>query len=283
MKINEVGVVGCGFMGSGIVQLCAQNGCSVTVVDISDEALDRGLASIDNHLSRGVERGRISPGEKAAITARIKYSTIMNDLARCRIVIEAATEKLGLKKKIFRRLDKICTSDVVLATSTSTISVMDLAMVTNRPEKVIGIHFLSPVPPSRLVEIVRPATTSDETLEIAREFCKSLGKDIIVAKDTNLFVFNYLYLALTRAALELLEKGIAAAEDIDKAMTLGLGHPIGPIALADFNGIDTIYLVFKAAYDRTKDPQYRSPKALRQLYKEGRLGRKTGKGFYEYG
>jgi 3-hydroxybutyryl-CoA dehydrogenase len=215
--------------------------------------------------------------------ARIKGTGNVRDLAVCDIVIEAATEILERKKEIFRELDSICRPDAILATNTSTLSVAELAAVTKRPEKVIGTHFLSPVPPSKLVEIVRPPTTSDETLEIAREFCKSLGKDTIVARDTNLFVFNYLYISLTRAALELLENDIASAEDIDKTMTLGLGHPLGPIALVDFNGVDTIRLVFEAAYERSMDPRFEPSKLLRQLCEEGRLGRKTGRGFYEYG
>ena len=241
------------------------------------------MASIESYLSRAVERGRMSPGDKAATMARIRGTTELEDLSDCDMVIEAVTEKPDLKKEIIRKLGRICRPDIILCTNTSTVSVTDLSGSSPNPEKVIGTHFLSPVPPSKLVEIIRTDITSAETVEIIREFCKSLGKEIIVAKDTPLFVFNYLYTALTQAALELLENDVATAEDIDKTMTLGLGHPLGPIALVDFNGVDTIYLVFKAAYDQTKDLRHKPSEQLKRLYEEGRLGRKTGRGFYEYG
>ncbi|HUS83596.1 MAG TPA: 3-hydroxyacyl-CoA dehydrogenase family protein [Anaerolineales bacterium] len=282
MRINEVGVVGCGFMGSGIVQVCAQNGYQVTVLEINDEALKRGLANIDSQLCRAVGKGRMLHEERAAVLGRIKGTTTMKELAPCDIVIEAATENLGLKKEIFRELDRTCRPDIILASSTSTVSIANLAGATKRPGNVIGIHFLSPVPPSRLVEIVRPDTTSDETCETACEFCKSMGKDVIVAQDITPFVFNYLYLTLTRAALELMENKIASAEDIDKAARLGLGHPLGPIELIDFNGVDTIHLVFKTVFEQTDDPRFEPSKLLKKLCDEGSLGRKTGRGFYDY-
>lgn len=282
MTINRVGVVGCGFMGAGITQVCAESGYQVLVTDIDDEALQKGLTIIERFLSRGVERRRATAEDKAATLARIKGVISINDLADCDIVIEAVPEILELKKEIFARLDNTCANHTILSSNTSAISITELARATGRPDRIIGTHFLSPVPPSKLLEIVRPPDTSDETLDTVKQFGKSLGKEIIIAKDTPGFIFNYMLGALTQAALELLENNIATAEDIDRSMTLGLGHPIGPIALSDFNGIDTIYLVLQAMYDRTKEPLHKPSSLLKKLLDEGRMGRKAGKGFYEY-
>jgi 3-hydroxybutyryl-CoA dehydrogenase len=189
---------------------------------------------------------------------------------------------MGLKTKVFGELDRICRPDTVLCTNTSCLSVTELAQATNRPDRVIGTHFLSPVPPSKLLEIVKADTTSEETLAAVKEFGRSLGKEILVARDTPGFIFNYLLLALTGAAVRLLENRVATVADIDKSMTLGLGHPIGPLALADFNGLDVGYMVARAMYDRTKDPCLAPSAILKELVDSGRLGRKTGEGFYKY-
>jgi 3-hydroxybutyryl-CoA dehydrogenase len=190
---------------------------------------------------------------------------------------------MGLKRKVFGELDNICRPDTIFCTNTSCLSVTELAEATNRPDRVIGTHFLSPVPPSKLLEIVKADTTSEETMAAVEEFGRSLGKEILATRDTPGFIFNYLLLALTGAAVRLLENGIATAEDIDKSMTLGLGHPIGPLALADFNGLDVGYMVACAMYDRSKDPCLAPSALLRELVESGRLGRKTGEGFYKYG
>lgn len=282
MRIKKVGVVGCGFMGAGIVQVCAQSGYEVAAAEISEQILSKGLATIEYYLSRGVEKGRLSQSDRDSTRARIKGSTTLEALNDRDLVIEAIPEDMGLKKKIFVELDRICPRHTILCSNTSCLSVTELGRVTSRPARVVGTHFLSPVPPSKLLEIVKADTTSEETLATVKEFGRSLGKEILVARDTPGFIFNYLLLALTGAAVRLLENGVASAEDIDKSMTLGLGHPIGPLALADFNGLDVGYMVAHAMYERSKDPCLAPSSVLKRLVESGRLGRKTGEGFYKY-
>ena len=282
MRIKKLGVVGCGFMGAGIAQICAQSGYEVVVTEISEQILSQGLATIEYYLSRGVEKGRISRKDKDLTRSRIKGSITLEELNDRDLVIEAIPEDMGLKKKVFVEVDRICPGHAILCTNTSCLSVTELARATSRPDRVIGTHFLSPVPPSKLLEVVRADTTSEETLAAVKEFGRSLGKEILVAKDTPGFIFNYLLLALTGAAVRLLEDGVASAEDIDKSMTLGLGHPIGPLALADFNGLDVGYMVGCAMYERSKDPCLAPSAILKELVDSGRLGRKTGEGFYKY-
>ncbi len=282
MEVNKVGVVGCGFMGAGIVQVCAQSGYEVTVVEISEQILSKGMLTIEYYLGRGVEKGRISQKDKDSTLSRIKGSITLEDLNNCDIVIEAVPEDMKLKKSIFTELDRSCPRHTILCSNTSCLSVTELAEATNRPDRVIGTHFLSPVPPSKLLEIVRSDRTNRETLETVKEFGLSLGKEILIAKDTPGFIFNYLLLALTGAAVHLLENGVASAEDIDKSMTLGLGHPIGPLALADFNGLDIGYMVSCAMYKRSKDPCLAPSVIMKKMVESGRLGRKTGEGFYKY-
>lgn len=282
MKIKKVGVVGGGFMGSGIVQVCARSGYEVVLVARREESLNKGVATIEHYLSRDVEKGRISQRDKDLTMSRIKGSLSQEDLADRDLVIEAIPEDMERKKKVFVEVDRICPGHTILCTNTSCLSVTELAQATSRPDRVIGTHFLSPVPASKLLEIVKADTTSQETLKIVKEFGRSLGKEILVAKDTPGFIFNYLLIALTRAAEHLLENGVASAEDIDKSMTLGLGHPIGPLALADFNGLDVGYMVSCAMYERSKDPCLAPSAILKELIESGRLGRKTGEGFYKY-
>ena len=282
MEIKKVGVVGCGFMGSGITQVCAQSGYQVVVSEVNDELLNKGLTTIDYYLTRSVLKGKISQLDKDSALARIKGTTNTKDFSDCDLVIEVVPENIDLKKEVFVKVDKICPERTTLASNTSCISIFELAKVTNRPEKVLGMHFLSPVPPSKLLEIVRSAATSGETLEFGKKFGESLGKDVIVAKDVPPFIFNRLLMALEGTAIQMLEEGIATKEDIDKSMTLGLYHPIGPIALLDFNGIDVAYKVCQAMYEQTKDPQYAPSPLIKKMVETGRLGRKTGKGFYDY-
>jgi len=282
MRIKKVGVVGCGFMGAGIAQVCAQSGYEVVVAEISEQILSKGMATIEYYLGRDVKKGRISQQDKDLTMSRIKKSLTQEDLNDRDLVIEAVPEDGELKKRIFVGLDKICPTHTILCSNTSCLSVTELARATGRPDRVIGTHFLSPVPPSKLLEIVRADTTSQETLETVKEFGRSLRKEILVAKDTPGFIFNYLLLALTGAAVRLLENGVASAEDIDKSMILGLGHPIGPLALADFNGLDVGYMVSCAMYERSKDPCLAPSAIMKEMVDSGRLGRKTGQGFYKY-
>jgi len=282
MEVKGVGVVGCGFMGSGIVQVCAQSGYQVVVSEINDELLNKGLASINSFLTKSVDKGRISQQDKDSALARIKATTNTKDFHDCDLMIEAVIENMDLKKRIFAELDKICPKHAILATNTSCLSIIDMAMVTSRPDKVLGLHFCSPVPVNRLLEIVRSMATSNETLEISKKFGESLGKTIIVAKDTPGFILNYLLIPWQLNAVRLLEAGIASKEDIDNSVKVGLNYPIGPLALLDFNGIDVISMVAQAMYDETKDPQYAPPSLMKKMVTTGWLGRKTGKGFYDY-
>ncbi len=282
MEIKKVGVVGGGFMGSGIVQVCAQSGYDVVLLARREQSLNKGIATIERYLSRDVEKGRMSQQDKDLTMSRIKGSLTQDDLNDRDLVIEAIPEDMERKKKVFVEVDRICPGHTILCSNTSCLSVTELARATSRPDRVIGTHFLSPVPPSKLLEIVKADTTSEETLATVKEFGRSLGKEILVAKDTPGFIFNYLLIALTRAAERLLENGVASAEDIDKSMTLGLGHPIGPLALADFNGLDVGYMVSCAMYERSKDPCLDPSAILKELVDSGRLGRKTGEGFYKY-
>jgi len=282
MEIKKVGVVGCGLMGSGITQVCAQSGYQVVVSEINDELLNKGLASINSVLTRGVERDRISQQDKDSTLARIKGTTNLKDFADCDLVIEAAVENLDLKKKIFSELDKICPKDAILATNTSCLSVIDVAKATSKPEKVLGLHFFNPAQIMQLLEIVRTIATSDETLESGKEFGKSIGKTTIIASDTPGFIVNRLLIPFMNSAFRMLETGVATKEDIDTGVKLGLGHPMGPLTLADLVGMDTGLHVSNSIYEETKDPASAPPVILKRMVAAGWLGRKTGKGFYDY-
>ncbi len=282
MEIKRVGVVGCGLMGSDISEVCAQSGYQVVVSEINSELLSKGLASINSFLTRNVKKGRLSQAEKEATLARIKGTTNTRDFGDCDLIIEAAVENLGVKKKIFAELDKICSKDAILATNTSCLSIIDMAAVTTRPEKMLGLHFFNPVPLMKLLEIVKTTATSDETLETAKEFGNSVGKTVIIASDTPGFIVNRLLMPFILAAFRMLEAGLATKEDIDTGARLGLGHPMGPLTLADLIGMDTVLHIANAIYEELKDPLYAPPIILKEMVAAGRLGRKTGKGFYEY-
>ena len=282
MEIKKVGVVGCGVMGSGIVQLCAQSGYQVVVSEINDELLNKGLASINSVLTRSVNKGRLSQQDKDSRLARIKGTTNTNDFSDCDLVIEVVVENMDAKKKIFAELDKICPKDAILASNTSCLSIIDMAVMTTRPDKVLGLHFFNPPLVMRLLEIVKTITTGDETLETAKEFGKSLGKTIIVAPDIPGFIVNRLLAPFQLGAIRMLEAGIATREDIDTGLTHGCNMPVGMLALADFVGLDIVLHIANAVYEQTKDPLFAPPTLLQKMVAAGWLGRKSGKGFYEY-
>ena len=282
MEIKKVGVVGCGLMGSGIAQVCAQSGYQVVVSEINDELLNKGLAFINSALIKSVDKGKLSQQDKDATLSRIKGTTSTKDFYDCDLMIEAAIENIDLKKKIFAEIDKICPKHAILATNTSCLSIIDMAMVTTRPDKVIGLHFFNPVPVMQLIEIVKTIATSDDTLETGKTFGKSLGKTIVIAQDAPGFIVNRLLMPFLLNAIRMLDAGFATKEDIDTAMNLGLNHPMGPLALSDLIGLDTIFYIVNSIYEELKDPQYAPPPLLKKMIAAGWLGRKTGKGFYDY-
>jgi 3-hydroxybutyryl-CoA dehydrogenase len=282
MEIKKVGVVGCGSMGAGITQLCAQSGYQVVVSEINEELLKRGMGSIDKVLAKSVEKGKLSQQDKDAIIGRIKGTTSTKDFSDCDLVIEAAIENIELKKKIFAELDGICAKDAILATNTSCLSIIDMAMATKRADKVVGLHFFNPAPIMKLLEIVKTIATSDEVMAISKKFGESLGKTTVIAQDAPGFIVNRLWIPFLLHCIRLYEDGVASREDIDNAIMLGLNYPMGPLTLSDMVGIDVVKFVADALYEQLKDPRYITPTLVDKMVAAGWLGRKTGKGFYDY-
>jgi 3-hydroxybutyryl-CoA dehydrogenase len=283
MTIRRVGVIGCGLMGSGIAEVCARAGYEVVVREVNRDLLDRGLARIDASLARALERGKISEDEARQARGAIAGTTRMPDLAASDLIIEAVIEKMGEKQAVFRELDGLCPPGVILASNTSSLSITEMASATGRPDCVVGMHFFNPVPVMTLVELVRGLATSEETLETAKAFATSVGKTVVVAKDYPGFIVNLLLVPYLLDAVRALELGVASKEDIDTAITLGLNHPMGPLTLLDFVGLDTTYFIAEAMYAEFRDPRYAPPPLLKQMVLARRLGRKSGWGFYEYG
>ncbi|NQT30754.1 MAG: 3-hydroxybutyryl-CoA dehydrogenase [Deltaproteobacteria bacterium] len=280
--MKKVGVVGCGLMGTGIAQVCAQSGYQVVVSEINDELLKKGMTSISSRLAKNVDKGKLSAEDRDSTLSRIKGTTNTKDFSDCDLVIEAIIEKMDLKQKIFAELDKVCPQKTILATNTSVLSIIEIAKATGRMDRVLGLHFFNPVSVMALVEAIKTIATGEDTLKIAIEFVKSLGKAVIVAKDTPGFVVNRQLAPFIFNAIRMLEAGVATREDIDAGVKLGLNHPIGPLQLADFIGLDTVYFGAIDMYDEFKEPQYSPPILLRKMVAAGWLGRKTGKGFYDY-
>jgi 3-hydroxybutyryl-CoA dehydrogenase len=286
MEIKKVGVLGCGLMGSGIAQVCATAGFGVTVLEVDQKFLDKGFAGIEKSLAKFAERppekGGITAQQKDAIRARLKGTTKNEDLADCDIVIEAVIENVGEKKKMYAALDGIVKKDAVFASNTSSISITELMTATKRPERFIGMHFFNPVPLMKLVEVVRTIATSSDVYDTAYEFGKKLGKVPVRTSDKTGFIVNRLLVPYLLDAIRAYEEGVGSIEDIDNAMKLGCGYPMGPFTLLDFVGLDTTYYITHVMYDEFKERRFASPPLLKRLVMAGWYGKKSGKGFYDY-
>lgn len=279
----KLGIVGAGLMGSGIAQVAAVAGWDVVMRDVSTDATDKGRAAVEQSLARFVKKEKISQDDADAAVGRITGTTDLDALGDVDFVVEAVFEKIEIKHEIFKELDKICKDDVVLGTNTSALPITKVAAVTERPESVVGVHFFSPVPMMKLVELVRGLKTSDETLAKARDFAEGLGKTcIVVNRDIAGFVTTRLISALIMEAASLVENGVATAEDIDIACKLGFGHAMGPLATCDLTGVDVLRNASENIYGETRDPKFAVPELVNRMVTAGDLGRKTGKGFYDY-
>lgn len=282
MKVQVVGVIGAGLMGSGIAQVAAESGYKVVLRDIELQYVDRGLKSISKNLNRAVEKGRRTREEAEAVLERLTGTTEMKALSGCDFVIEAAVEKIDLKKTIFRELGAVCKPGAMLASNTSGLSITEIAASSNRPAKVIGMHFFNPVPVMKLVELIKGAETDQETVDTAAALVESFRKEAIFVQEAPLFAVNRILVPMLNEAMFVLMEGVASAEDIDKGMRLGANHPIGPLALSDLVGLDTLLFVTETLYQETGDSKYRPCPLLRKLVRAGHLGRKSGRGFYVY-
>lgn len=285
MKVDEikrVGVIGAGTMGSGIAQVVAGSGRKVVLVDVSEDSLSRGIGFIEKSIARMVKKGEVAESDGRLIVSNIQTTTSFEDLSVVDMVIEAVFEEIGIKQDIFKRLDAVTRPEIILATNTSSLSIVEIAVSTKRPDKVVGMHFFNPAPIMKLVEIVKSLATSDDTVQIAHEFSEALGKEPVKAKDTPGFIVNRILITMLNEAVFTLQDGVGSAEDIDKAMKLGTNQPMGPLALIDLIGLDVTLDVMDVFYKEFQDSKYRAAPLLRQMVRAGRLGRKTGKGFYEY-
>jgi 3-hydroxybutyryl-CoA dehydrogenase len=280
--VRLLGVVGSGLMGSGIVEVAARAGLRVVFLETSDELVESGSHRIQTSIQRAVERGKLDAKASDETLARVSGTTDPNDLADVDLVIEAATEDADTKHALFRRLDEVVRPEVVLASNTSSIPIVDLGAATKRADRVIGMHFFNPVPVMGLIEIVKAITTSDETVEFAREYGAALGKTTVLSRDRAGFIVNTLLIPYLNDAIRMLEEGFASREDIDAAVDLGLNHPMGPLRLADLIGLDTCAQIGDVLYEEFKDARFAPPPLLRRMVAARQLGRKSGRGFYEY-
>lgn len=282
MKIQKVGVVGCGLMGSGIAEVCARNGYDVVVLDLTDGILKQGLGRIEKSLSKAVSKGKLSEEERGRTLSRIGVTTKPTNLADRDLVIEAVLEDLEEKKKVFAELDQILGPNSIITTNSSSLCVIEMASATERGDKVLGTHFFYPAPIMPLIELVRTILTSDETMSTAQEFAASIGKETIVAKDRPGYVCARLIIPFLLDAVRACEEGLASKEDIDTALEMGMNHPMGPLTVIDFFGLDTLLLIADGLFEEFKDPRFAAPTLLRRMVTAGHLGRKTGEGFYQY-
>lgn len=281
--VRTVGVIGCGLMGSGISEVVARAGQTAVVLETSDELVERGRQRIETSTLRAVERGRLDAEERTAVLGRISLTTDVLDLADVDLVIEAATEDHDTKVGMFRRLDEVTKPEVILASNTSSIPIADLGAATSRPDKVLGMHFFNPVPVMGLIELVRAISSSDDTMAFGRAYGVVLGKTTVESRDRAGFIVNALLIPYLNGAIRMLEDGFATREDIDTAVHLGLNHPMGPLRLIDLIGLDTHLFIANVLFEEFKEPTFAPPPLLRRMVTAGRLGRKVGRGFYDYG
>ncbi len=282
MTIQKIGVVGVGIMGSGIAQVAAQSGFKVVCEEVNIERLDKAVSKIEANLNKLVEKGKMDANTKAATMANLSKSNQLEGLADCDLVIEAITENTELKMELLQKLSKICKPEAILASNTSSISITKLAKATNRPDKVIGLHFFNPVPLMKLLEIIRAKQTSDATYQMAMEVGQKLNKNMVTSQDSPGFIVNRCLIPFINEAIFTLQEGVGTPQDIDSAIKLGLNHPMGPLELADFVGLDTTLAVLEVFYQEFGDPKYRPALLLKKYVEAGWLGRKSGRGFYNY-
>ncbi len=281
-EIKRVGVLGCGLMGSGIAQVAAAAGHATVVRDVAPAILDKAKAGIEKSLAKFVEKGKLTAEARAATLERLTWTTTVADLKQCDIVIEAVTEDLELKNSLWKELDSLCPAHTLFASNTSSLTIAAMAAATKRPDRFVGLHFFNPVPLMQLVEVVRTVTTSSETFDRAFAFARALGKEPVAAKDTSGFIVNLLLVPYLLDAIRALEHGVASAADIDKAMQLGCGYPMGPLTLLDFVGLDTTYKIAEIMFAEYREARYAPPPLLKRMVLAGMFGRKSGKGFYDY-
>jgi len=282
MAIKTVGVLGCGLMGAGIAQVCAQAGYPTIVCEVDEPTMKRGLGRIRKFLEAGIEKGKVTPEERDKTLAHLTGSTTFGGLRDCDLVIEAIVENLDAKREAYAELEKCIAEHAILASNTSSLCITELAAASNRPDRFLGLHFFNPVPLMKLVEVTRALPTSDDTYRTAYAFAQALGKEPITAPDRPGFIVNRLLVPYLLAAVRAYENGLGTLEDIDKGMQLGCGHPMGPFTLLDFVGLDTTYYIGNIMFDEFRDPSYAPPPLLKRMVLAGRLGRKTGRGFYDY-
>ncbi|HEY2955331.1 MAG TPA: 3-hydroxybutyryl-CoA dehydrogenase [Candidatus Eisenbacteria bacterium] len=282
MAIRNVGVVGCGLMGSGIAQVSAQAGFPTVVREVSPQLLEKGLGSIRKFLQGGVDKGKLTAADMEKTLAHLQGTVRLEDLADCDLVIEAAVENLTLKKELFAELDRICKPGTVLASNTSSLSITEMSTATKRPERFLGLHFFNPVPLMKLVEVVKTLATSPEAVNDASAWCRAIGKTVVTVGDSTGFVVNRLLVPYMLDAVRVYEQGLASRDDIDNAMKLGCGYPMGPLFLGDYVGLDTTYYIAQIMFDEFKEARFAPPPLLRRMVLAGRHGRKTGRGFYDW-
>ena len=281
-EIRRVGVLGGGLMGSGIAQVSAQAGFDTVVRDVSEAIVQKSRESIEKVLAKGIEKGKVTAAERDAALSKLEFTVELGALAGCDIVIEAVVEDLDVKNAMWKDLNEICPAKTIFASNTSSLTIAAMAAACGRPDRMLGLHFFNPVPLMKLVEVVRTITTSDETAETAFEFAKRLGKEPVRAKDSSGFVVNLLLVPYMLDAIRALESGVASVEDIDKAMQLGAGHPMGPFTLLDFVGLDTTFKIAEIMFGEYREKRYAPPPLLKRMVIAGMYGRKSGRGFYDY-